>query len=72
VPPDGAGERVFVDEPPEGGRLVIDWSPDGEWIVMSSPSRVNLVTNLYLMRADGSETFQIGLASEPSWRPEAP
>jgi serine/threonine protein kinase/DNA-binding SARP family transcriptional activator/Tol biopolymer transport system component len=69
VRPNGKGERIVIDEPPEGGRLVIDWSPDGGWVVMSSPS--GLGANLYLMRADGSETFQIGLGVEPSWRPEA-
>ena len=70
VRPDGSGERVFLAEPPEGGRLVIDWSPDGDWIVMSTPSTVELLKNLYLMRADGGEVFQIGLGTEPSWRPE--
>jgi serine/threonine protein kinase/WD40 repeat protein len=67
---DGSGERVFVEEPPELGRLVIDWSPDGEWIVMSSPTGVELGGRLYLMRGDGSETFQLGIGTEPSWRPE--
>ena len=70
VLPDGSGKRVFVEEPPELGRLVIDWSPDGEWIAMSSPTGVELGGRLYLMRGDGSELFQIGLGTEPSWRPE--
>jgi serine/threonine-protein kinase len=68
VRPDGSDVRVFVAEPPEDGRLVIDWSPDGRWIIASSPSGLN--NNVYLMRADGSEVFQIGYGSEPSWRPE--
>jgi DNA-binding SARP family transcriptional activator/tRNA A-37 threonylcarbamoyl transferase component Bud32 len=67
VRPDGSDERVFIEEPPEDGRLVIDWSPEGRWIAMSSPSGFG--NNLYLMRADGSQTFQIGLGIEPSWRP---
>jgi Tol biopolymer transport system component len=70
VRPDGSGERVFLAEPPEGGRFVIDWPPDGDWIVMSTPSAVELLRNLYLMGADGSEEFQIGLGTEPLWRPE--
>ena len=70
VRPDGSGERVFLADPPEGGRLVIDWSPDGDWIVMSTPSGVGILRNVYLMGADGSEVFQIGLGTEPSWRPE--
>jgi hypothetical protein len=72
VLPDGSGERVFVEDPPAGGRLVIDWSPDGEWISMSSPTGVGIFDGrLYLMRGDGSEIFQVGLGTEPSWRPEA-
>jgi len=68
VRPNGTDERVLIEEPPENGRLVIDWSPDGAWIVMSSPT--GLGSDLYLMRADGSQTFQIGTRVEPSWRPE--
>jgi TolB protein len=72
VLPDGSGERVFVEDPPAGGQLVIDWSPDGEWIAMSSPTGVGIFDGrLYLMRGDGSEIFQVGLGTEPSWRPEA-
>jgi DNA-binding SARP family transcriptional activator/tRNA A-37 threonylcarbamoyl transferase component Bud32 len=67
VRPNGSDERVFIEDPPEDGRLVIDWSPDGRWIAMSSPG--GLGNNLYLMRADGSQTFLIGLGIEPSWRP---
>jgi serine/threonine-protein kinase len=70
VRPDGSRERTFVEDPPEGGRLVIDWSPDGEWIAMSTPAGVEPFANLYLMRGDGSEIFQVGLGAEPSWRPE--
>lgn len=70
VRPDGSGERLFVEEPPELGRLVIDWSPDGEWIAMSSPASVEPSGRLYLMRGDGSEIFMIGIATEPSWRPK--
>jgi serine/threonine protein kinase len=80
VRPDGSGERLFVEDVPEDGRLVIDWAPDGDWIVMSSPystaspSGLGDVAartgNLYLMRADGSQTFHVGVGVEPSWRPE--
>jgi serine/threonine protein kinase/DNA-binding SARP family transcriptional activator/Tol biopolymer transport system component len=68
--PDGSGQRIFVEDPPEDGRVVMDWSPDGRWIVMSSPSSIG--TDLYLMRADGSQVFNIGHGTEPSWRPDAP
>lgn len=65
VRPDGTDERVFITQPPEDGRLVIDWSPGGDWIVMSSPSGFG--DNLYLTRTDGSQLFKIGTGVEPSW-----
>ena len=67
---DGTAERTFVADPPEDGRLVMDWSPDGRWIVLSSPSGVG--DTLYLMPADGSQVFVVGVGVEPSWRPEPP
>ncbi len=70
VKPDGTAERTFVADPPEDGRLVMDWSPDGRWIVLSSPSGVG--DTLYLMPADGSQVFVVGVGVEPSWRPEPP
>ena len=70
VKPDGTAERTFVADPPEDGRLVMDWSPDGRWIVLSSPSGVG--DTLYLMPADGSQAFVVGVGVEPSWRPEPP
>jgi serine/threonine protein kinase/DNA-binding SARP family transcriptional activator len=70
VKPDGTAERTFVADPPEDGRLVMDWSPDGRWIVLSSPSGVG--DTLYLMPANGSQVFVIGVGVEPSWRPAPP
>ena len=40
VRPDGTGDRVILRYPPENGRLVLDWSPDGRWIVMTNPYRL--------------------------------
>ncbi len=68
VRPDGSGRRVLLEDPPEGGQLVLDYSPDGRWIVMSRPWASG-APNVYLMRADGSEVFLVGSGSEPSWRP---
>ena len=71
--PDGSGEQVFMEDPPEDGRLVVDWSPDGAWIVASTPHRFASASGpaqVYLIRADGSETFWVGPGAEPSWRPE--
>ena len=73
VDPDGRHERVFLSNPPEGGRLVVDWSPDGRWIVMSPPD-VSENTGeqfdaMYLTKADGGDVFYIGSGFEPDWRP---
>jgi Tol biopolymer transport system component len=73
VRPDGSGRRLFVDDPPENGRLVLDWSPDGRWAVMSGPPEDGDEgrNTIYLMRGDGSEVFVISsTGSQPSWRPK--
>ncbi len=76
IRPDGSGEQVFLEDPPENGRLVVDWSPDAGWIVASTPHGITTasgpaVGQVYLIRADGSEVFWVGPGAEPSWRPEA-
>ena len=68
VRPDGTGDRVILRYPPENGRLVMDWSPDGRWIVMTNPYS-SATNNVYLMRSGGGELFLVGSGSEPSWRP---
>jgi hypothetical protein len=67
VRPDGTGDGVILRCPPENGRLVMDWSPDGRWIMMTNP--YGSATNVYVMRSDGGELFLVGSGSEPSWRP---
>ena len=37
VLPDGSADEVILKYPPSNGRLVLDWSPDGRWIVMTDP-----------------------------------
>ena len=68
--PDGSDVRVFMEDFPRSpylGQLVLDWSPDGQWIVMAGASNETLAL---LMRADGSEVFTIGsYVTEPTWRP---
>ena len=51
-------------------RAVFKREPDGRWIVLSSPSGVG--DALYLMPANGSQLFVIGVGVEPSWRPDDP
>jgi hypothetical protein len=69
VRPDGMYDGVFMKDPPERGLLVLDWSPDGRWIAASSPTTAG--HTLYLIRGDGSEVYQIGRGTDPSWRPAA-
>jgi serine/threonine protein kinase/DNA-binding SARP family transcriptional activator len=68
--PDGTYGAVFMKYPPEAGRLDLDWSPDGRWIVGSSAP--NTQNTLYLIRGDGSEYFQVGTGTNPSWQPDQP
>jgi TolB protein len=70
VGPDGSGERVLLDDPPEAGRLELDWSPDGRWVIMASGGPNQSDANLYLMRGDASEVFLVGKGTTPSWRPD--
>jgi serine/threonine-protein kinase len=76
VDPDGTHERVFLADPPEGGRLVVDWSPDGRWIVMAVADVSTHIGGqfdaLYLAKADGSEVFFLGSGLEPDWQPTVP
>ena len=68
---------MILKYPPSNGRLVLDWSPDGRWILMTDPFGGSAVpgadagggTNVYLVRSDGGEVFLVGSGSEPSWRP---
>lgn len=68
--PDGTYGGVFMKYPPERGQLDLDWSPDGRWIVASSAP--NTQNTLYLIRGDGSEYFQVGTGTNPSWQPDQP
>jgi DNA-binding SARP family transcriptional activator/tRNA A-37 threonylcarbamoyl transferase component Bud32 len=75
VDPDGTHERVFLANPPEGGRLAVDWSPDGRWMVMSAADRSGHFPPhdaMYLTRVEGGQVFFIGSGFEPDWRPESP
>jgi DNA-binding SARP family transcriptional activator/tRNA A-37 threonylcarbamoyl transferase component Bud32 len=82
--PDGSDVRVFAAELGIGpfedcpgclmeeslGPLILDWSPDADWIVMGAVRPDEGELAIYLMRADGSEVFYVGGGSEPDWRPE--
>jgi DNA-binding SARP family transcriptional activator/tRNA A-37 threonylcarbamoyl transferase component Bud32 len=73
VDPDGTHERVVLADPPEGGRLVVDWSPDGRWIVMSTAAgSAPFFDALYLANARSGDVFFLGSGLEPDWRPTVP
>jgi Tol biopolymer transport system component len=73
VRPDGLGRRLFVEHPPEDGRLVLHWSPDGRWAVMSGPPEDGDQgrNTINLMQGDETQVFVIpSTGSQPSWRPK--
>jgi serine/threonine protein kinase len=76
VDPDGTHERVVLSDPPEHGRLLVDWSPDGRWMVMSAANPSGHLgrhgDTMYLTRVGGGQVFFLGSGSTPDWRPEAP
>ena len=76
IEPDGSKQRVLMRDPPNDGEVVMDWSPDGRWIVMSTPTFTeNLFAGIYLLPVDGSKLFVLGEASkgaEPAWQPVRP
>jgi serine/threonine-protein kinase len=76
VDPDGTHERVFLADPPEDGRLEVDWSPDGRWIVMAAANPSGHASGhydaMYLTRVEGGQVFFLGSGLQPDWRPEAP
>ncbi len=78
--PDGTDIRGFGEPFPlwrgTGGGLMLDWSPDGRWIVLAGVPefrfRTGTMSAVYLMRSDGSEIFAIKAnGTEASWRPTA-
>jgi hypothetical protein len=76
VDPDGTHERVVLSDPPEHGRLLVDWSPDGRWMVMSAANASGHLGGhydaMYLTRVGGGQVYFLGSGSDPDWRPEAP
>jgi Tol biopolymer transport system component len=69
IRPDGSNPEVIVDDPSLPSRIVMDWSPDGRWAVVASAADIGPIENVFLVRADGSQAFEIGIGTEPSWRP---
>jgi Tol biopolymer transport system component len=72
--PDGSDVRPFLDIG-RLGPLVIDWSPDGRWIIAAGVFDQAAVGQgappVTLISSDGSQVFEIfPTGSEPSWRPD--
>jgi Tol biopolymer transport system component len=64
--PIGDPLRVFVVDA-DGTNLVdlgdgsvLQWSPDGEWLLVSRPADVESSIDLWIMRADGSDARSLG------------
>ncbi len=49
------------------------WSPDGQWIAFTTQGEIPELgrnPNLWVMRADGSEEFNLGVGFNPVWSPD--
>ncbi len=68
---DGAGLTQLTDN--AGFRTTdADWSPDGKWMVIASVDLLIGISDLYAMRADGSDIVRLTVlegASVPRWLP---
>ena len=73
---DGTNEQQLTEWDTFAGEA--DWSPDGEWIVYASHPleafnfQGGVVSNLYRMHPDGTETEQLTLNTEPTERATQP
>jgi hypothetical protein len=72
---EAGGSSVFVIDA-DGRNLValgegglIQWSPDGEWLMIGRATSDESVTELWIMRADGSDARQLGTYASHRWQP---
>jgi LCP family protein required for cell wall assembly len=69
IHPDGSGDMRIVGQP-TGNNSIASCSPDNNWVVFQNNNGSNN-SDLYVMRVDGTEVFQITEGSavdkDPSW-----
>ncbi len=64
-----SGERVFLADPPADGVLVVDWSPDGRWIVLLPANGSQARRRSTSCGRTGARSSRSSSARKPSWRP---
>lgn len=69
--PDGTDVQTLSDTSIEYGPG-LDWSPDGDWLAVSTPTGPNRISTIDLIEVGTGRTLQLGFAidrAEPSWHP---
>jgi tol-pal system beta propeller repeat protein TolB len=72
---DGSGRAELTPNPPDTGQPNSDfqpaWSPDGQWIAFCSYRDNASEGEVYIIRADGSQTIRLTTqgGSQPTWKP---
>lgn len=74
IQPDGQGDRMVLSSTTQAGHSEPAWSPDGSRIAFVSTAGTLGETDLFTMRADGTDVRKLltrpGIDLSPSWSPD--